>query len=456
MSLDTRPGTSLATTLGTTAAAPRRSAPAPDSRAATFGPAAAPRPPPERTGHRGRARPGRRRRARAPGRPVPGGGPVARLLAARPGPRARRRRPGRRPAARPRHVPATSGQLRDQRRALEKVETRTSRQDATLRRQPEVRSTVETAVNRLGNRLQATQNLFALVAPRGPVPSMVGYVASPDVLLVLVQKFLTLRPSLTIECGSGTSTLFLALAAQQHGVPGRIVSLENNREYAEGTRALLAEHGVGHLAEVRYAPLTPTTLPDHEGSWYDPAALEDLHDIGLAFVDGPPGSGGPQARYPMVPLLARPLRARLRDRDGRRQPARRARRHGTVADPAGRLPLPVPAADPGGRAVRAGLSTTGRGRSTAAVSVHEAAGQHRTGARWTRTTGRPHSWWAPRAPSASGCARSWCAAGGTSSAADRPARAARGSPPGPGVRQRRDRVRRRRAPPRPGRDLHRP
>lgn len=199
---------------------------------------------------------------------------------------------------------ATTGQLRDQRRALAKVETRTSQQDATLRRQPEVRSTVQTAVDRLGNRLQATQNLFALVTPRGAVPSMVGYVASPDVLLVLVQKFLTLRPSLTIECGSGTSTLFLALAAQQHGVPGRIVSLENNLEYAEGTRALLAEHGVGHLAEVRYAPLTPTVLPDHDGSWYDPAALEDLHDIGLAFVDGPPGNGGPQARYPMVPLLA--------------------------------------------------------------------------------------------------------------------------------------------------------
>ena len=198
----------------------------------------------------------------------------------------------------------TSRQLRDQRRALEKVEQRIARQDATLRGQPEVRSTVETAVDRLGNRLQATQNLFALVAPRGPVPSMVGYVASPDVLLVLVQQFLTLRPGLTIECGSGTSTLFLALAAQQHGVPGRIVSLESDLEYAGGTRALLAEHGVGHLAEVRYAPLRPTTLPDHEGSWYDPAALQDLHDIGLAFVDGPPGSGGPQARYPMVPLLA--------------------------------------------------------------------------------------------------------------------------------------------------------
>jgi hypothetical protein len=155
----------------------------------------------------------------------------------------------------------------------------------------------------VGNRLQATQNLFALVPPRGPVPQMVGYVAAPDVLLLLVQKFLTLRPTLAIECGSGASTLFLALAAQQYGVNSRLVSLEHDLGYAEGTRALLKEHGVGHLVDVRHAPLTSTPLPDHTGPWYDPAAFEDLHDIGLAFVDGPPGDVGPQARYPMVPLL---------------------------------------------------------------------------------------------------------------------------------------------------------
>ena len=213
----------------------------------------------------------------------------------------------------------TGRRLRDHRRALATVEaqtgrleTRTARLDTTLATlttgrdrsaRLATRGVVADATLSLGNRLQATQNLFALVAPCGPVPQLVGYVASPDVLLVLVGKFLALRPSLTVECGSGTSTLFLALAAQQHGVDGRIVSLENNLEYAEGTRALLAEHGVGHLAEVRHAPLTPTSLPDHEGPWYDPAALEDLHDIGLAFVDGPPGTIGPQARYPMVPLL---------------------------------------------------------------------------------------------------------------------------------------------------------
>ena len=165
------------------------------------------------------------------------------------------------------------------------------------------------AVTEVGNRLQATQNLFALVPPRGLVPPMVGYVAAPDVLLLLVQKLLTNRPSLAIECGSGTSTLFLALAAQQYGIDCRLVSLEHNPAYAESTRALLADHGVGHLVEVRDAPLTPTSLTDHPGPWYDPAAYADLHDIGLVFVDGPPGDVGPQARYPLVPLLADRLAA---------------------------------------------------------------------------------------------------------------------------------------------------
>ena len=193
--------------------------------------------------------------------------------------------------------------------------TRTSNLEVSLGEQSEqlerqaiaaaaMRAAVGTAVTDVGNRLQATQNLFALVSPRGPVPQMVGYVAAPDVLLVLVQKFLSLRPSLAIECGSGTSTLFLALAAQQYGINCRLVSLEHDPAYAEATRALVADHGVSHLVDIRHAALTTTPLTDHSGPWYDPAAFQDLHNIGLAFVDGPPGDVGPEARYPMIPLLA--------------------------------------------------------------------------------------------------------------------------------------------------------
>ena len=151
----------------------------------------------------------------------------------------------------------TSRQLRDQRRALEKVERRTSGQDATLRRQPEVRSTVETAVDRLGTCCRR---------PRTSSRSS--------------------RRGVRCRRWSATSRR-------------RTCSSCSCRSSSPSGRASRSSAG-----EVRYAPLTPTTLPDHEGSWYDPAALADLHDVGLTFVDGPPGSGGPQARYPTVPLLA--------------------------------------------------------------------------------------------------------------------------------------------------------
>jgi len=204
-------------------------------------------------------------------------------------------------------------------RSLEKLITRTTdleialdmfrgEQSETLERQAAAIAATQTAIGAaatgVGNRLQATQNLFALVPPRGPVPPMVGYVAAPDVLLVLVQKLLSLRPSLAVEFGSGTSTVFLALAAQQYGLDCRLVSLEHDLAYAEATRALVADHGVSHLVDIRHAPLTTTSLTDHSGPWYDPAGYADLHDIGLAFVDGPPADVGAQARYPMVPLLA--------------------------------------------------------------------------------------------------------------------------------------------------------
>ena len=215
----------------------------------------------------------------------------------------------------------TSRRLATLTRSLRELSTRTStlelslgEQSVTLERQSTATAAtpaaVGTAVRDVGNRIQATQNLFALVSPRGPVPQMWGYVAAPDVLLVLVQKLLSLRPSLAIECGSGTSTLFLALAAQQYGINCRLVSLEHDLAYAEATRALVVDHGVSHLVDVRHAPLTTTPLTDHSGPWYDPAAFQDLHDIGLAFVDGPPGNVGPQARYPMVPLLADRLGSR--------------------------------------------------------------------------------------------------------------------------------------------------
>lgn len=150
---------------------------------------------------------------------------------------------------------------------------------------------------------QALLNLFALGPVRGVVPPMGGWAASPDVVAVLVQEMLTRRPSLVVECGSGVSTLWLALVAEWYALPTRIVALDHDEHFAAQTRRTLIEHNVAHRAEIRYAPLAPAGLAGHETPWYDRSVVADLQDVGLLFVDGPTETTGPLVRWPAVPVM---------------------------------------------------------------------------------------------------------------------------------------------------------
>lgn len=148
---------------------------------------------------------------------------------------------------------------------------------------------------------QAMLNLFALAEVESPVPAMGGWAASPDVIVFLVEELIRLRPSLVVEFGSGVSTLWLALVIRQRELPTRIVALEHEPQFAQKTRELLSLHGVGDVADVRDAPLVAS---ETDGTpWYDQSQLEDLHDVGLVFVDGPPAATGALARMPAVPVL---------------------------------------------------------------------------------------------------------------------------------------------------------
>jgi hypothetical protein len=150
---------------------------------------------------------------------------------------------------------------------------------------------------------QAMQNLFGTLPVNAIVPLMGGWAASADVVLVLVDELMKRRPALVVECGSGVSTMWLAVAIRKFGLDTRVVALEHDPHYAALTREVLDQHGVGHIAEVRDAALVPTSLAGHETPWYEQSALADLDQIGLLFVDGPPEATGPRVRYPAVPLL---------------------------------------------------------------------------------------------------------------------------------------------------------
>ena len=152
--------------------------------------------------------------------------------------------------------------------------------------------------------LEALQNLNAVLPANDVMPATRGWAASPDLLMVLVDLVITERPSLVVECGSGASTLWLALAMRRFGIDGRIIALDHDPVFGGKTRNFLARHDVGDLAEVRDAPLESYSLDGETYSWYARRTWEDLKGIDLLFVDGPPATAGHQARYPALPLLS--------------------------------------------------------------------------------------------------------------------------------------------------------
>ncbi len=150
--------------------------------------------------------------------------------------------------------------------------------------------------------LEAYTQLLHLLPTRMPLPRTRGWAASPDFLLTVVDLVMTHRPRLVVDVGSGLSTVFEALACTRVG-SGRVVALDHDELFGAATDALVEREGLGERAEVRFAPLTTQRTADRDVSWYDEKAFEGLDQIDLVVVDGPPGTSGPLARFPAVPIL---------------------------------------------------------------------------------------------------------------------------------------------------------
>lgn len=139
----------------------------------------------------------------------------------------------------------------------------------------------------------------------GPIPLQMGGWAMHAVLGETIAREIALnQPRLVLECGSGSSTAFIASCLSKFCPGGRVVSLDHESGYAERTRRLLHQVGVAEWAEVVVAPLQTHQINGQEGTWYgfEPATLGEQR-IDLLLVDGPPGNQAQLARYPAVPIL---------------------------------------------------------------------------------------------------------------------------------------------------------
>ena len=166
--------------------------------------------------------------------------------------------------------------------------------------------------------VEAMVDVRALISPRAPLPPLRGWALSPDALRLIMSEIFARQPELIVECGSGSSSVWLGYMVQRLGT-GRVVALEHDERFWSLTRDLLRAHRLDDVVEVRHAPLAPwhagpePTEPRPDGAaesgipgaqpWYDVGAVADLDKIGLLLVDGPPGTIGESARYPALPAL---------------------------------------------------------------------------------------------------------------------------------------------------------
>jgi predicted O-methyltransferase YrrM len=144
----------------------------------------------------------------------------------------------------------------------------------------------------------AALDLHTLLEPKALTPLPGGFAAELSTIHELVGEVLAWPVAPTVvECGSGSSTLWLALACRRRG-GGKVIALEHDENYGRATRSLLDAHGVSEYAEVRVAPLERHQSVSSPSRWYAAEALDDIEAIDILFVDGPPGHVGRLARYP--------------------------------------------------------------------------------------------------------------------------------------------------------------
>ncbi|MDR3177345.1 MAG: class I SAM-dependent methyltransferase, partial [Campylobacteraceae bacterium] len=130
---------------------------------------------------------------------------------------------------------------------------------------------------------------------------------SPDILLKLHEYITSAKPKKIAEFGSGVSTLVICDALRQNG-SGLLYSIDHLENFGAHTLQNIKKESLENFVDLRIAPLElwqdEHMCEDKKSAlWYGKKQIEDIKDLDLLIVDGPPGNTCSFARYPAVPAF---------------------------------------------------------------------------------------------------------------------------------------------------------
>lgn len=139
--------------------------------------------------------------------------------------------------------------------------------------------------------VEAIQQLYQMYSPGLPAPLLGGWALGPTGTLDVINVIRNHPEPVVVECGSGTSTMWLAYAIRDLGA-GHVYSLEHDPVFAERTRQLLADHGLEEYVTVLDAPISEHVVDGESIQWYEISDIQCLEQIDVLIIDGPPQALG--------------------------------------------------------------------------------------------------------------------------------------------------------------------
>jgi predicted O-methyltransferase YrrM len=159
----------------------------------------------------------------------------------------------------------------------------------------------EIAYHELIRRIRTAEDAAIIAQRAGAGAPLFGEWAAEADFTAVILRALRLGNSV-VECGSGVTTIALALALADLG--GHLVSLEHDPAYAAEVQHALEQRGLEGTAQIVVAPLEEQNVLGRRVLWYDAekvgAALS--RPIDVIVVDGPPQRNR-WSRWPALPLL---------------------------------------------------------------------------------------------------------------------------------------------------------
>jgi len=149
------------------------------------------------------------------------------------------------------------------------------------------------------NQVESMQWIYQQFQPKVAFPPMRVIAGSPDFFKVIIEHCIKLQPQVIVEAGSGVSSVVISEWLRSVQSDAAHYALDHLEKYAgETARKVENQH-----SKVLFAPLKSYSIDGKNWQWYDIAGLEQVEQIDLLVIDGPPEDIQGEARFPALPLL---------------------------------------------------------------------------------------------------------------------------------------------------------